>query len=102
MEVSRGPIAYELGEDVECQSGNSTDTSTPNNGGLEGMSPRAEKDLESCRVATNQPQDVEFNGNGPATRTSTKSSWKDPGPPPDGGFTAWSQGAYFPNLLPDI
>jgi hypothetical protein len=25
------------------------------------------------------------------TRTSTKSSWKDPGPPPDGGW-AWAQG----------
>jgi hypothetical protein len=25
------------------------------------------------------------------TRTATKSSWKDPGPPPDGGLTAWTQ-----------
>jgi hypothetical protein len=25
------------------------------------------------------------------TRISTKSSWKDPGPPPDGGFKAWLQ-----------
>lgn len=25
------------------------------------------------------------------TRTSTKSSWKDPGPPPDGGLKAWLQ-----------
>jgi hypothetical protein len=28
---------------------------------------------------------------GPVTRTSTKGSWKDPGPPPDGGLTAWGQ-----------
>jgi hypothetical protein len=27
-----------------------------------------------------------------ATRTSTKNSWKDPGPPPDGGREAWIQG----------
>lgn len=26
------------------------------------------------------------------TRTSTKSSWKDPGPPPDGGWSGWTQG----------
>jgi hypothetical protein len=26
------------------------------------------------------------------TRTSTKSSWKDPGPPPDGGWEGWTQG----------
>lgn len=25
------------------------------------------------------------------TRISTKSSWVDPGPPPDGGFKAWLQ-----------
>jgi hypothetical protein len=25
------------------------------------------------------------------TRISTKSSWKDPGPPPDGGLLAWTQ-----------
>ncbi|RDL33913.1 uncharacterized protein BP5553_08281 [Venustampulla echinocandica] len=28
---------------------------------------------------------------GPMTRSSTKSSWKDPGPPPDGGLLAWWQ-----------
>ncbi|KAG0647081.1 Aspyridones efflux apdF [Hyphodiscus hymeniophilus] len=28
-----------------------------------------------------------------ATRTSTKSSWKDPGPPPDGGWIGWTQAA---------
>jgi hypothetical protein len=30
-----------------------------------------------------------------ATRASTKSSWKDPGPPPDGGWTGWTQGVYL-------
>jgi hypothetical protein len=32
---------------------------------------------------------------GVVTRTSTKSSWKDPGPPPDGGTTAWLQGEFY-------
>jgi hypothetical protein len=27
------------------------------------------------------------------TRMSTKSSWKDPGPPPDGGWSGWTQGS---------
>lgn len=31
-------------------------------------------------------------GTGIVTRTSTKSSWKDPGPPPDGGWSGWTQG----------
>lgn len=26
------------------------------------------------------------------TRLSMKSAWKDPGPPPDGGWNAWVQG----------
>jgi len=26
------------------------------------------------------------------SRISTKSSWKDPGPPPDGGVVGWTQG----------
>lgn len=30
------------------------------------------------------------------TRTSTKSSWKDPGPPPDGGLVGWTQGIFAP------
>lgn len=29
------------------------------------------------------------------TRTSTKSSWKDPGPPPDGGLSGWTQGTWI-------
>ena len=27
----------------------------------------------------------------PATRVTTKSSWKDPGPPPNGGLEGWTQ-----------
>jgi hypothetical protein len=37
-----------------------------------------------------------------ATRSSTKSSWKDPGPPPDGGWSGWTQGEsrnFLPSLL---
>ena len=36
------------------------------------------------------------------TRTSTRSTtWRDPGPPPDGGWLAWSQGVcLLPHLPP--
>jgi hypothetical protein len=86
-------MADELNKEVGVTSGYSTDTSRPLEE-LEGGSPLTEKDIESCRIQSNTQQDTEFNGHGPATRVSTKSSWKDPGPPPDGGLTAWSQGAY--------
>ena len=33
------------------------------------------------------------------SRVSTKSSWKDPGPPPDGGWGAWAQGSWTPFLV---
>jgi hypothetical protein len=90
-------MADELGKEVGETSGHSTDTSGPLEK-LEGGSPLSEKDIESCRIQSSPQQDTEFNGNGPATRVSTKSSWRDPGPPPDGGLTAWSQGAYSPKL----
>jgi hypothetical protein len=59
------------------------------------------RDIEKYPKSLNQPQDVEDSGKGPVTRTSTKSSWKDPGPPPDGGLRAWTQGVYppFPSFL---
>ena len=33
------------------------------------------------------------------TRSSTKSSWKDPGPPPDGGLSGWTQGVWIFSLM---
>lgn len=101
METSSGSLADGFNKDVEIQSVHSTDLSALPEVGY-GPKPQlmAEKgDIEACPVAINQPQDVEFNGKGPVTRMSTKSSARDPGPPPDGGWTAWSQGTYFPNFV---
>lgn len=46
-------------------------------------------DIEAYPVAINGPQNGKEHA---VTRTSTKSSWKDPGPPPDGGLVGWTQG----------
>jgi hypothetical protein len=99
METNKTPIADSLDKEVETQSVRSTATSGRNDGDFERPPLMAEKDIESCRVATNIPQDTEVNGTGLATRISTKSSWIDPGPPPDGGTVAWTQGAYSPSFV---
>ena len=63
-------------------------------------------DIEAYPDGINQPQNQvwiaesapEKDGRGLAgvlSRMSTKSSWKDPGPPPDGGTKAWMQGVYI-------
>jgi hypothetical protein len=51
-------------------------------------------DIEAYPDGVNDPQNEEWSGGkeGAVTRTSTKSSWKDPGPPPDGGWVGWTQG----------
>jgi len=61
-------------------------------------------DIEAYPDGVNDPQNEEWSGSkeGAVTRTSTKSSWKDPGPPPDGGWVGWTQGvlALCLSLLP--
>jgi hypothetical protein len=59
--------------------------------------------LEAYPNGVLEPRDVEYemsrtstrkswmDAAGVITRMSTKSSWKDPGPPPDGGLLAWTQ-----------
>jgi hypothetical protein len=99
MDTSRSQIPGDLSKETGRQSVRSTDTSTPEE---ELASPpliMADKDLEAGIDPTRLPQDSEHNGTGLATRISTKSSWIDPGPPPDGGLIAWSQGAYSPGCL---
>jgi hypothetical protein len=62
-------------------------------------------DIEAYPDGINEPQNEEWNGNGKAgsvTRTSTKSSWKDPGPPPDGGWSGWTQGMVLPPVSPSF
>ena len=52
-------------------------------------------DIEVLQFAENDVMRDEESGKKDAiTRTSTKSSWKDPGPPPDGGWIGWSQGVW--------
>ncbi|TVY81309.1 Aspyridones efflux protein apdF [Lachnellula suecica] len=73
------PSTNALDKDVEIQTVHSNSNSDEEIGDGE------EKDVEAYPVVSN-------NGKGDAvTRTSTKSSWKDPGPPPDGGIGAWTQ-----------
>ena len=53
-------------------------------------------DIEAYPGALNDPQNQVWSGKEcPVTRTSTKSSWKDPGPPPDGGLSGWTQGTFL-------
>jgi len=59
-------------------------------------------DGESIRIETESTTSVRAPGTGNGkgkgvmgkvmSRISTRSSWKDPGPPPDGGWAAWTQG----------
>lgn len=46
-----------------------------------------EEEVQFSRVETNKLGVLKS----ALSRTSTKSSWKDPGPPPDGGLKAWIQ-----------
>jgi len=55
-------------------------------------SERGDRVIEAYRVPSNG---LYAGKETPVTRTSTKSSWKDPGPPPDGGWGAWTQGMYI-------
>jgi hypothetical protein len=72
-------------DDVDIEEGGRTMTEK----GDIGTYPDGLNDLQ------NDLQNGEWGGKeGPVTRTSTKSSWKDPGPPPDGGWSAWTQGMY--------
>jgi hypothetical protein len=50
-------------------------------------------DIEAYPVVDETREEENRQNDGAVTRTSTKSSWKDPGPPPDGGRKAWIQGS---------
>jgi len=61
---------------------------------------KQESDGESDRIEVESVTSVRGPGNGKGkgvmgkvmSRISTRSSWKDPGPPPDGGLIGWTQG----------
>lgn len=68
---------------------------------FEPLSMTEKGDIEVYPDGANYPQNEKWDGaenvlakEGTVTRTSTKSSWKDPGPPPDGGLMAWTQGMH--------
>jgi hypothetical protein len=89
------PSPDRLDKDVEIQTIHSE--SDDNGEGGEESSGKDEKflsmtakgDIEAYPVGSNEGKEA------PVTRTSTKSSWKDPGPPPDGGAGAWTQGKFI-------
>jgi MFS family permease len=74
---------------------------TPSSSSRHGSGPAAAKDdveAQNDDRTGDQIEDFEITKTttrvslkGGITRVSTKSSWKDPGPPPDGGVTAWTQ-----------
>jgi hypothetical protein len=49
-------------------------------------------DIEGVNEFQNELGAGKVKEKGKVTRTSTRGSWKDPGPPPDGGWTGWTQG----------
>ena len=93
---TQDPSADTLEKDAKIQT---ISSDSDDNGGGESsgkddrfLSMTEKGDIEAYPVASNEM----FEGKeAPVTRTSTKSSWKDPGPPPDGGMGAWAQGMSF-------
>ncbi|KAG9232315.1 major facilitator superfamily domain-containing protein [Amylocarpus encephaloides] len=75
------------------------EASTPNSPHNLHLEKDSEEDYSIHTTSSTLEHDLEHNATnekgvqemGAVTRTSTKSSWKDPGPPPDGGMTAWMQ-----------
>jgi hypothetical protein len=57
-------------------------------------------DIETYPVVDETQEGGKAQKDGAITRTSTKSSWKDPGPPPDGGREAWIQGSFTSPIYP--
>jgi hypothetical protein len=76
-------------KDVEGQRAPSDSESESSERDGEFITMREGEDIEAYRIPSNG---LYPGKEAPVTRTSTKSSWKDPGPPPDGGLGAWTQG----------
>lgn len=97
------PSATSFEKDLEIQSHTPRSSSPPCQTDIGKEEKQREVDLEA------EDQGEEFEENDPhgdgfggrvdqsglgagVTRTSTKGSWRDRGPPPDGGWTGWTQG----------
>jgi len=82
-------------KDIEIQSvhSSSTDIEDDENRKEKAQGILSEDDIEAYPVVEETQDEKQRREKGAVTRTSTKSSWKDPGPPPDGGREAWIQGS---------
>jgi hypothetical protein len=103
MMEAQNSSADKLDKDIEIQSIH-TDSSAHNETDIEeGNSKRDERFMTitekgGIEAYPDDPQNEPYSGSAKdraVTRTSTKNSWNDPGPPPDGGWIGWSQGAYI-------
>ena len=92
-------------KDIEIQSVHSSSTDIEDDGIREEKNENGglteEEDIEAYPVFNETQDEEQRQKDGAVTRTSTKSSWKDPGPPPDGGREAWIQGP-FTSLCSDL
>jgi len=94
--INNSDDAFE--KDIEIQSAHSSSTDIEDdeireeNNGKGAL--RGEDDIEAYPVFDETQDEEQRQKDGAVTRTSTKSSWKDPGPPPDGGREAWIQGSF--------
>ena len=81
-------------KDIEIQSVHSSSTEQDDDAIKSGENEGVMKEKEDIEAYAQDPEIRigEKGKEGAVTRTSTKSSWKDPGPPPDGGKEAWIQG----------
>lgn len=86
-----------INKDLEVQSVHSSCTDIEDNDKFrddeKGGPLREGDDIETYPVVDETREKENRQKDGAVTRTSTKSSWQDPGPPPDGGRKAWKQGS---------
>ncbi|EPE34292.1 MFS general substrate transporter [Glarea lozoyensis ATCC 20868] len=81
------PLPIPDGQELDRYSIHSLDTDIEREAG----DVRATEDRKEYEMGSGKGKGVL---DGVVTRTSTKASWKDPGPPPDGGMGAWLQVLY--------
>jgi hypothetical protein len=84
----------EFDKDIEVQSLHLSSTEVETEEKRDALT--GKDDIEAYPVVDETQDEEQKQKDGAVTRTSTKSSWKDPGPPPDGGKEAWIQGSFTP------
>jgi hypothetical protein len=86
----------DINKDLEIEEPHSSSSSSHSEDLEKGPRDVTERgDIEVLQFDGNDVMRDEESGKKDAiTRTSTKSSWRDPGPPPDGGWVGWSQGVW--------